>query len=142
MELFEWSEAYSIRDEAIDLQHRELFRIANELYGATRARRGEEAVGGAIRSLLDYAHSHFAAEEELMLLRKCPDLAAHKAVHNALLARVTDYERRYRRGDGAAQGDVLPFLLGWLLEHTLGMDLQHTGAGPRISRDGAGREGR
>ncbi len=126
MELLEWSEAYSVRNEAIDLQHRELFRIANELYGATRAHRGEMAVGGAIRSLLDYAHTHFAAEEELMRLRNCPDFAAHEAVHNALLAQVADYERSYRRG-GAVQGDVLPFLLGWLLDHTTGMDLKHAG---------------
>lgn len=125
MQFLDWSDEYSVGHEEIDRQHQELFRIVNELYAATRIHQGEKVLGGTIRSLLDYTRTHFAAEEDLMLARKCPDYAAHKAIHNALLAQVTDYDQRYRMGEVAVRGDVLPFLLGWLMDHTMTMDLQH-----------------
>jgi len=126
MSLFEWSNEYSVRNQGIDHQHQQLFNIINELYDAVQAEKGATVVGNTIQSLIDYTRDHFAAEEQLMQAKGYPDYVAHKAIHDALLAQVADFDLRYRNGETAVVEDILPFLLGdWLMNHITVMDQQY-----------------
>jgi hemerythrin len=126
MLLFNWSSEYSVQNQEMDRQHQGLLRIINELYAAILAEKGESVVGDTIGSLVDYARTHFAAEERLMQTQGYPDFQAHKAIHDKLLARVDDYDQRYRNGDTTVASEMLPFLLGdWLTNHIPVIDRQY-----------------
>jgi hemerythrin len=113
-----WSPALAVGVEAVDEQHRELFRRAGELVEALRAGRRSE-VGALVEYLGEYADAHFAAEEALMRAAGYPDLEPHRAAHEAFRAglqgHVADYERK-----GATPLVALTlhnWLSDWLRQH-------------------------
>lgn len=126
MPLFEWNDSYSVQHDWIDRQHQQLFKIINELYLMVQMNQAADAVGGVIDALIEYTRTHFAVEEDLMRLHNYPDYEAHKAVHDALLARVIDYDRRYRNGEATVAEELLPFLMSdWLTNHIAVVDQKY-----------------
>lgn len=118
MNLFEWTQEYSVEHAELDRQHQRLFQIINELYAALEAGETKDSVGRTLHALIDYTRSHFAAEESLMLRNNYPGYAAHKQMHDKLLDKVTEYGLRLNLGEANLAADVLPFLIGdWLMDH-------------------------
>jgi len=123
---FTWTPDLAVGVDAIDEQHRELFRRADRLIASADA--GDDA-GEVLRMLGylgEYVASHFEAEEALMAEVAYPADAAvaHRAEHAQLRARF----RRMR--DGFARAGVGPNLAeevrrevcAWLRDHVTGTD--------------------
>jgi hemerythrin len=96
--MFEWDSRYSVGNHSIDAQHQALFAIAQELFTAMSAGQGKSALSRTLDRLANYTTSHFAHEERLMQRHQYPDLAAHKAEHEALRARVLQFQSDFRAG--------------------------------------------
>ena len=120
--MFEWNPEYSVHIQSIDAQHQNLFAIGRELYAAMSAGQGKLAVGRIIDRLVQYTIVHFAHEERLMKQYHYPDLAAHKAEHDALSARVAAFQQSFHSGHVTMAVQVLQFLRDWLEEHIKGSD--------------------
>lgn len=86
---FRWTEKYALNVQALDNQHRTLFATTNELNDALSYGDGAAAVDPVLQKLVDYALSHFAAEEALMKKHRFPDLAKHRAEHEDFARKVT-----------------------------------------------------
>jgi hemerythrin-like metal-binding protein len=107
-----WQEAYECGEPAIDGEHRELFRLANELIDAFLA--GGEEFAGVVRaydSLLAHIAAHFANEEALLAQRGYAGLDAHRRAHAGLLGRARDLRSTVASG-GAGLGGMIEFLAG------------------------------
>jgi len=52
-------------------------------------------------------------------------LDEHVAEHETLLEQVVEYQDRIAADDGVTMDEILNFLAGWLLDHTLGLDQQY-----------------
>jgi len=123
--MFEWSNNYSVAIGSVDAQHQNLFAIARELHGAMAAGEGKAALGRVLDRLVRYTAAHFAHEERLMRLHDYPDLAAHKAEHDALTRRVVQFQQDFHSGRVAMSVELLHFLKAWLEKHIQGTDMKY-----------------
>ena len=117
MSMFHWKQQYSVGYAQIDEQHKRLFELADELHQAMSAGKGKEVLRKTLANLIAYTKGHFATEERLMQKHHYPDYAAHKAAHDALTARVVQFEKEFEAGRSTMTVDVLQFLRDWLTHH-------------------------
>lgn len=126
MALITWKPEYSVEIASIDLQHRKLVDLVNELHDAMRDGRGGDALGKVLRGLVDYTKNHFAAEEKLMADAGYADLPAHLVEHRELLKKVGEIAERFEKTKGAGLTiEVMNFLRDWLTKHILGTDKKY-----------------
>jgi hemerythrin len=121
----EWTPALSVGDDAIDAQHRELFRRADDLLAAILDGRPDR-VGAVLRYLHEYAVEHFGLEEAWMRERRFKGYTRHKAEHDRfvadLVALAEEHEATRERGFMAAR--VNGWLADWLVQHVSGTDAE------------------
>ena len=120
--VFRWTEVYSVNVAALDQQHQQLFEIVHELEQALRAGEGNGCVHAVLAKLINYAGSHFAAEELLMEEHDFPGLSSHRAQHESFRQKIEEFIEN----DGASKSGVpvslLLFLQMWLKDHLLKTD--------------------
>ena len=122
MGLFAWSSQYSVNVPEIDAQHKQLFRMANELHAAMLEGAGQQILDDLLNKLVAYTRWHFAAEEGLMRAHNYPDYATHRAQHEQLTATVLQFRDDFEAGRRALSIPLMKFLKDWLTHHIMGMD--------------------
>jgi hemerythrin len=123
--MFEWKSQYSVHIPSIDGQHQNLFRMAEDLYGAMAAGQGKLALGKILDRLVQYTKVHFAHEERLMSLHRYPGMAEHVAEHQALTRQVVDFQTDFESGKALMTIQVLQFLKDWLKHHIAESDQKY-----------------
>jgi hemerythrin len=123
--MFDWKSEYIVNIGSIDAQHQMLFAIGRELYAAMSTGQGKNALGKILDRLVQYTAMHFAHEERLMQLHKYPNLAAHKAEHDALAKQVIAFQEEFKSGRATMAVQVLQFLKDWLEKHIKGSDMAY-----------------
>lgn len=123
---FRWTEKYAVNVATLDNQHRGLFSTVNELNEALAAGRGAEAAEPVLQRLVDYALTHFAAEETLMEEHKFPGLQRHRMEHEAFAKKVTHFIEDYRAGKAGVPVALMFFLQTWLKQHILATDKEYS----------------
>jgi hemerythrin len=117
MSLFEWKNDYSLGHGDIDGQHKRLFELASDLHAAMTQGKGRDALSQTLGNLVSYTKKHFADEEHLMQTNHYPDYRHHKADHDALTARVIEFQKEFEAGRVGMSVDLLQFLKDWLTKH-------------------------
>ncbi|RCX26382.1 bacteriohemerythrin [Thioalbus denitrificans] len=120
-----WKEEYAVGIEVIDLEHKRLLNLINNLQAAVRFRTGEEFERQALEELVDYTRYHFQREEKLMEQHGYPDLVGHKAQHDQMINQVDTFVRRYEERGRDALAEVADYLRLWLLQHINGTDKKY-----------------
>ncbi len=120
--MLRWSEMYSVNVTEFDRQHQFLFDTINELQRALVAGRGAEAMHGILEKLIEYATTHFKAEESLMELYGFYDLATHRVEHEAFVRNIAKYAEDFRISKADVPASLLLFLQSWLKAHILKSD--------------------
>lgn len=123
----EWVDAMATGIEAIDRQHRFLIDILQQANEKLLHAQTDEMLEEIAKVLLNYAITHFEAEEELMKRYDyegvCPeDAHAHVAQHRDFSRQVVAVCDQLREGREVSRIEVLRFLNHWLHEHVLGVD--------------------
>lgn len=123
IEIFPWNDYFNTGLDEIDIQHRRLVELLNELTRQAAIGVNPGLFDYVLVSLADYATQHFRTEEALwqMALPGSDELRAHKRAHEGFVEFIT------RHREGAAQGDFSPeplidFLVRWLVAHILEAD--------------------
>src|SRR5947209_16921068 len=111
--MFEWNKNYSVSIGSVDAQHQTLFAIAGELHAAMLAGQGKSSLARILDRLVHYTAVHFAHEERLMRLHDYPDMAAHKAEHDALTRQVRKFQEDFNAGRVTITVQLLNFLKDW-----------------------------
>ncbi len=142
MELMEWLPEYSVGSMKLDDDHRQLFRLINELNEAMRERRGKEVIAPVLVQLHTYASRHFEAEEAVMKHCGYPHLAKHCQEHRTFTQSVESLIDEYERGNKLISIDVLLFLRDWIQKHILYSDQDYAGymKAPAVSTTTASME--
>lgn len=123
MPLIQWTSDFSVGVESIDIDHKLLVSLINQLDDAIKSGEPRETITRVLNALLDYTSYHFGREEALMEACGYPDLDAHIRTHNTLKAQVTEIRNRYlRHPDSIHDREVLAFLQNWLTAHIMGRD--------------------
>lgn len=123
---FCWTKDYSVNIAVLDEQHKDLFNTVNELEQALSAGSGDAALDSILHKLVQYALSHFAAEEHLMREHAFPGLMAHVVQHQMFRARVAEFLTDHRAGKAGVLASLLLFMQDWLKKHVLKIDKQYS----------------
>lgn len=121
---FRWTRQYAVGLDAIDLEHRSIFALAEEMHRAMLAGKGKESLEALLTGLVDYTCCHFSHEEALMERIGYPGLEGHKREHEELRAKLRMLRDRSRSGEATMTLEVMQFLIEWLERHTIASDRQ------------------
>lgn len=119
MPLFIWKRSYETGVPEIDLDHRQLVGVINELYEAMKLGQGHDLASQTVDRLLEYVRNHFANEEGFMRAHAYPGLAEHEQAHRELTAKVRELDARRRSGSALPVAEMLTILCDWLKNHIL-----------------------
>jgi len=127
MSLMTWSSSYSVGIDSIDLQHKKLIDMINDLHEGMIAKKSREALGHVLEGLILYTVEHFDYEEKLFIQTNYADAVAHSAEHEKLKQRVIEINQRFKASTtGTLSLEVLNFLRDWLIGHINGTDKKYT----------------
>jgi len=121
-----WSDEYSVQIGIIDMQHKNLVKIINDLHHAMVGGNGKEQLGKLLNDLVNYTQAHFKTEENFMESHRYPDYPQHKLEHDRLTKTVLEFQSKFRKQQVGLTIDVMDFLKNWLNGHILGTDKKYT----------------
>ena len=122
MGLIVWKRSYETGINKIDMQHRQLVGMINELFDGMKENRGQRALEHVLDQLLGYAQKHFTDEERIMREHHYPELEHHALEHLKLSSQVLELKDRHRNGERISTPEVFSFLQHWLQDHILRED--------------------
>ena len=109
-----WKDAYSVGNEVLDSQHKELIELVNEV-------NGDADLAEVLEGLRHYREVHFRTEEDLLQAADYPDLEEHRKFHDAFRSWLDGVMAAHRTGhdDDAVRWNVHHYLCVWLANHLL-----------------------
>ena len=117
MSLIDWKEEFSLGIASVDLEHRELINLINDVHAMMGEGGGHDRVVASLGEILAQISAHFALEERFMRNTRYAGYPAHKADHEALLDELRDIMDRVE-DDGRYDEERLSRELGtWFTEH-------------------------
>lgn len=123
-EYFMWEESYKIGVKLIDKQHKELFRMVDELMKAVEQNASGIDLKLIIGFLKEYVVYHFNAEEDYQQSISYCDMERHKELHNRFAKTVLEYEKRLIASDYDIEvvRELGEMLTAWLISHIANID--------------------
>ena len=117
MSLIEWREEFSVGVPSVDLEHRDLINLINDLHGLLGEGATQEQVVTALGEIYAQISAHFALEEKFMRDVRYDGLDEHKEAHEELLDELRDIMDRVE-DDGSFEEERLSRELErWFTEH-------------------------
>jgi len=110
MRQLHWTTEHAVFEGEFDAEHRELFRLGEEVRLAHEAGADAQAIGEAVRRLAAAAEAHFAHEERMMRSARYSGYAWHKHLHDGARERLQSL--------AAEPDELVTYLARWLREHT------------------------
>ena len=117
MPLFTWSDAYSIGNDEIDLQHKKLFNILNRLYDNSYLVESKLDIYFLLDELIDYADFHFKAEHEYMREIGYNNIEKQTIEHIYFTNEVLRLIQNREKSTSELTKETIVFLGKWLLHH-------------------------
>lgn len=124
MEKIRWEDAFTVGNEVIDQQHKELIGIINQLIDDPEAGYTSETISDLLTQATRYAVEHFRAEEAYMEEIRYPSLAVHRQEHKNFLIKITNATMHVmEKKEGPT--DLLFFFKTWFVHHILYSDMKY-----------------
>ena len=117
MPLITWGPKLEVGIGIIDSQHRRLVKMINDLDQAINDNRAAEILGKTLKGLVDYTHTHFRTEEDLLKEHDYEDYALHCREHRIFTDQIEIYRDRLDAGSLRLSDEVMGYMRGWLLTH-------------------------
>lgn len=115
----EWSDDLVTGSFQIDTQHKQLFKIINDLLDACKKGQAKQEILKVVEFLSQYVQEHFSTEENFMEKYEYVHIAAHKKQHLEFKKSFTDFrDRVYNEGITLSLTISLTHtLVDWLTKH-------------------------
>ena len=113
-----WDNSFSVGFDPIDVQHKELVKMTNELFQACEQGviAADMAFLQTMKKALNYAETHFADEEGYLTEVNYPYLDEQKDQHEDFVAEVQKSIEEFEAGN-IEPVSLARFLKKWLLNH-------------------------
>jgi len=108
----------------VDAQHKQLFRLSDELDAALKAGIRADGIDSLLIHMGEYAARHFTMEEKYMAESKYPGLTEQQETHKAFATRFAEIYEDFKN-TGLTQEIVETLrreLSDWVREHVTGID--------------------
>jgi hemerythrin-like metal-binding protein len=130
--LIEWKEAFSVGVPSVDLEHRDLIALINDLHGMMGEGATQEQVSAALGEIYAQISAHFALEEKYMRDTRYAAYPTHKEDHESLLDELRDIMDRVEDDGRYDEARLSRELERWFSEHFRTHDAKlHRHANPR-----------
>ena len=83
-----WKDIYSVNNEIIDKEHKELFNIAQEAFAYVEEKDKTKKIKEIVTDLYDYMKTHFKHEEKFMQEIEYPSFEEHKLLHHNIIEKI------------------------------------------------------
>jgi len=117
MQLLQWKPTYSLGIPAVDLEHRKMIEMINDVYSQIDREHDEESVQIALADIHAGISAHFALEERLMREAAWPEYTNHKDDHEELLDQIRDIMDAYTDDPEAGREILRRRLSDWFGRH-------------------------
>lgn len=117
MQPFKWTKAHAVFLPEVDAEHRNLYRLAEELQQSVDSHAQKTRIRNQLQSLTAALDEHFAHEERLMKASRCQSFDWHKQQHNTVRRQAKRSAKLFADGNAAAPVDFLAFLARWFRDH-------------------------
>ena len=115
---FKWTKMHAAFIPEIDAEHRNMFRLGEELREAAKAQADGERLHSILDALIACMEGHFSHEERLMHAARYPSFAWHKQQHEAVRKRLHNFAESLGQGDAQAAWMAVEYYGDWLNGHT------------------------
>lgn len=117
-----WSSSYSVGVANLDAEHRQFIDLLNQLYDSVINGTANNAKTAAILDqVYDFAVTHCAHEEELLIAAGYPDIGKTMQEHQYLRDTIETYRQKLTQ-HGSISMELANFLMEWVLQHILKED--------------------
>ncbi|MDH3531650.1 MAG: bacteriohemerythrin [Gammaproteobacteria bacterium] len=117
MSLIEWKEEFSIGVTAVDLEHRSLIDLINDLHAEIGKGARQDDVVAALGEIYAQISAHFALEEKFMRETGYAAFPSHKNDHEGLLDELRDIMDRVEDDGRFDEARLAHELSRWFTEH-------------------------
>lgn len=128
--MFIWKDEYNTGIESIDIQHRKLFSISNDIYALFKNEYCIDKYDKIVRlihELTDYVNFHFNEEEEVLLKMRCRNFFAHKVEHDEFRHKIMNIDySEIDKGQDEYIKALLNTVYDWITGHILEKDIPYT----------------
>jgi len=122
MPFVEWRDSYSVGISDIDVQHKGLVRMINDLHDAMKEGRSKDIIQKTLDGLYKYTETHFYTEELYFQKYGYPQTSEHILEHGRFTMKVKEFIKDHEKGKVLLSMDVLRYLREWLLGHIQNKD--------------------
>jgi hemerythrin len=121
-----WSEALSTGNRAIDVQHKYLIEIINELAELIELEQPVQKIKTILNLLQYYTEWHFHREELCMERLRCPIADSNRSAHQDFIASFLNFREEFTDSGGNMElaGRMYKELTEWLVNHIQRVDGQ------------------
>ena len=124
MPIVTWIDEYNINVEEIDLQHKRLLELVNNLHASVEACIDKETLKEMLVQLVDFTREHFETEEKLMKEHDYPEFKKHHKEHKILLKHMNELVRMVSKGKSPTFYSDYDVSTDWALLHISEQDKQ------------------
>ena len=89
-----WKDIYSVNNEIIDKEHKELFNIAQEALAYVEEKDKTKKIKEIVTDLYDYMKTHFSHEEKFMQDINYPKSEEHKKLHREIILKINEFVKQ------------------------------------------------
>lgn len=126
MNIFGWDEKYSVGIQSIDDQHKEIFRLLDQMFQALKSGIAPQMIGKTITELELYSSSHFHREEFFFREFNYPGSAEHIKEHQKFIDKIATLKADAKAGKLESSFELLHFLKAWIGHHILVVDMEYS----------------
>lgn len=122
MTLITWDDALSCNIHMMDLDHKKLVDLLNQVNDAMIMGKGQEILKDVVKELIDYTIYHFHKEETLMKTYGYSGHFEHINQHNDFVKKMQEYHNSVSMGNFMFTIDLKNYLKNWLINHIQTID--------------------
>ncbi len=126
MKEINWNKALSVNIEEIDIQHKNLIDIINNLSQNIQKGVDSDYCKELIDKLEEYSKYHFRTEEELFEKYNYPESEKHIFEHTLFIEKVDFFRKSFNDKLFGLEFRIFNFLHEWLVKHILNSDKKYS----------------
>lgn len=123
----DWSDLLSVGIDAMDEEHKELFKRINALLSALLGKSKDYDIGELVGFINEYIDYHFRDEEKMLDSVNYPELSQHKKLHAIYEEYFDNIEKELKAGrfDSTLLIEIQEKVVNWLLDHIAKVDKKY-----------------
>jgi hemerythrin-like metal-binding protein len=124
MAKIQWQTVFETKVPSIDMQHKRLVAMINQLEDAVDSGKGavNEEIGSVLVQLVEYTQYHFSEEENIQREIGFSEAVRHAEYHRMFVEEIKETLMRLKDGGSINVYELMNFLRDWLLNHILTED--------------------